>query len=181
MRLAPQCVLSEQPVAWRPVGFLTSQEANVAVLLQKYLRLDKQRVEAVQEEVPAQDLAIGQRVVQLVDGLQDDGPIDDEQVELGLQAKQQTFNRLIVNGSQVEGGPLGYVHIYVVHTSNQVTKSCCQGRLQSHLGPQRGRVHEPGARHSGEQLTSIIMFNWIREIGRLLANNVVVVVVVVYT
>lgn len=81
--------------------------------------------------------------MQLVDGLQDHWAIHDEQVELGFQAEQQTLDRLIVNGTQVESGPLRHVHIYVVHASDQVTKSRRQRRLQSHFGAQRRRVHEP--------------------------------------
>lgn len=99
--------------------------------------------------------------MQLVHRLQDYGTIDDEQVELGFQAEQQTLDRLIVNGTQVESSALGHVHIYVVHTRDQVTKSCRQGRLQSHFRTQRCRVHEPeddgDAFYGGEPDTPILV------------------------
>lgn len=113
---------------------LTSEEVYVPVLLQKYLRLHKQSVEAIEEELPVDDLPIREGVVQLVNGLEHDWSVDDEEIELGFQAEQQTLDRLIVNGTQIESGALGHVHIDIVHASDQVTKSCGQRRLQSHFG-----------------------------------------------
>jgi hypothetical protein len=50
------------------------------------LRFDEERVESRKEKVPSENLSIGKGVEKLVNGLENDGSIDDEHVKLRLQA-----------------------------------------------------------------------------------------------
>lgn len=54
-----------------------------------HLRLQEQGLEAVEEELPGEDAAVAERVVQLVHGLQHHGPVHHHQVELRLQAVEE--------------------------------------------------------------------------------------------
>lgn len=69
----------------------TSQIRYLAGFLQINLRLQKQRVKAIQEELPRENSTIAQAVVQLIERLQDHWPIHNDRVELRFQAKNQSL------------------------------------------------------------------------------------------
>lgn len=58
-----------------------------------YLRLERERLEPVEEELPGEDPAVAEGVVQLVYRLQDHRTVHYHQVELRLQAVQQQLQQ----------------------------------------------------------------------------------------
>ena len=124
------------------ISIYTSEIGDISALLGVDLRLDEERVEAVEEKVPGEDVAVAHRVVQLVERLQHHWSVDNDAVELRLEAHHQRLDGAVVDGAEEEGGALRHLHVQVVHAADQVAEGVRQRRVQRLLVLQRRRVQE---------------------------------------